>query len=128
MNKRIWRVLKLNRELRKENKGLRNSLEEARNEIKQRNSLLTFLEERLREKARVDVPYSTMSFVIPNLYLMETTISPISLDRRPRAEYMTKKLTNEMKIKMFDNLFEQGYISKTRDTKDGEVYEIKVVR
>lgn len=128
MNKRIWRILKLCRELQSENKGLRNSLEEARNEVKQRNSLITFLEERLREKASVEVPYSTMSFIIPNLYFMEATISPTHLDSRPRAEYLTRKLTNEMKIKLFDDLFEQGYIRKTRDTKDGEVYEIKVVR
>ena len=128
MNKRIWRVLKLCRELRSENKGLRNSLEEVRNEIKQRNSLLTFLEERLREKASIEVPYSTMSFIIPNLYLMEATLKPTTLDSRPQAEYMTRKLTDEMKVKMFNDLFEQGYIRKTRDTKDGEVYEIKVVR
>lgn len=128
MYKRIRRVLKLCRELRSENKGLRNSLEEARNEIKQRNSLLTFLEERLRLKASIEVPYSTMSFIIPNLYLMEATLKPTTLDSRPQAEYMTRKLTDEMKVKMFNDLFEQGYIRKTRDTKDGEVYEIKVVR
>lgn len=128
MNKRIWRVLKLCKELRSENKGLKDSLEEVRNEVRQRNSLITFLEEQLRVKASVEVPYSTMSFMIPDLYLMEATISPITLDRRPRAEYITRKLTNEMKIKLFDDLFEQGYIRKTRDTKDGEVYEIKVVR
>ena len=128
MNKRIWRTLKLCRELRSENKGLRNSLEEVRNEVKQKNFLLTFLEERLREKASVEVPYSTLSFMIPNLYLMEATIRPITLDSRPQAEYMTRKLTNDMKIKLFDDLFEQGYIRKTRDNEYGEVYEIKVVR
>lgn len=134
MNKRIWRTLKLFklfklcRELQSENKGLRNSLEEAWNEIKQRNSLITFLEERLRVKASTEVPYSTMSFIIPNLYLMEATMNPIYSDRRPRAEHMTRKLTDEMKIHLFNDLFEQGYIRKTRDTKDGEVYEIKVVR
>lgn len=128
MNKRIWRVLKLCRELQRENKGLRNSLEEARNEVKQRNSLITFLEESLRTKASVEVPYSTMSFIVPNLYLMEATIRPTTLDRRPQAEYMTKKLTDEMKVKLFDDLLEQGYVRKTRDNKDGEVYEIKVVR
>ncbi len=122
------RVLKLCRQLRSENKGLRNSLEESRNEVKQRNSLITFLEERLREKASIDVPYSTMSFIIPNLYLMEAILNPTTLDSRPKAEYMTRKLTDEMKVKMFNDLFEQGYIRKIRDTKDGEVYEIKVVR
>lgn len=124
----LCKALKLCRELRSENKGLKNSLEEAWNEVRQRNSLITSLEERLREKASVEVPYSTMSFIIPNLYLMEATMGTIHLDSRPRAEYMTRRLTNEMKIKLFDDLFEQGYIRKTRDTKDGEVYEIKVVR
>ena len=125
---RVLRVLKLCREQRSELVGLRNSLEEARNEIKQRNSLITFLEERLTEKANVNVPYSTMSFIVPNLYLMEATMSPTQLDRRPRAEYLTRKLTDNMKIKLFDDLFEQGYIRRIRDNKDGEVYEIKVVR
>ena len=69
-----------------------------------------------------------MSFVVPNLYMTEELISPIDLDRRPRAEYITKRLTNKMKVKLFDDLVEQGYIRKARDDEDGEVYEIKVVR
>ena len=128
----LCRTLKLCRELRSENKGLKNSLEEAWNEVKQRNSMITFLEERLREKASIDVPYSTVSFIIPNLYYLEATMGPIMgsshLDSRPQAEYMTGELTNEMKIKLFNDLFEQGYIRKTGDNKDREVYEIKVVR
>ena len=55
-------------------------------------------------------------------------MSPTDLDRRPRAEYITQRLTNDMKVKLFDDLAEQGYIRKTRDDEDGEVYEIKVVR
>ena len=128
MNKRIWKLYKELRDLRKRVVALNNSLEYANHEIKQRNSLITFLEERLRQKAAVDVPYSTMSFVVPNLYMTEELISPIDLDRRPRAEYITKRLTNKMKVKLFDDLVEQGYIRKARDDEDGEVYEIKVVR
>ena len=128
MNKRIWKLYKELRDLRKRVVALNYSLEYANHEIKQRNYLITFLEERLRQKAAVDVPYSTMSFVVPNLYMTEKLMSPTDLDRRPRAEYITKRLTNEMKVKLFDDLAEQGYVRKTRDDEDGEVYEIKVVR
>ena len=55
-------------------------------------------------------------------------MSPTFLDCKPRVEYLTQRLTNEMKIKLFDNLVEQGYVRKTRDDETGEVYEIKVVR
>jgi hypothetical protein len=128
MNKRIWKLYKELRDLRKQVVALHNSLISANNEIKSRNSLITFLEESLRQKTAVDVPYSTMSFVVPNLYMTEKLMSPTDLDRRPRSEYITKRLTNEMKVKLFDDLAEQGYIRKTRDDEVGEVYEIKVVR
>ena len=128
MNKRIWKLYKELRDLRKRVVALNNSLEYANHEIKQRNYLITFLEERLRQRAAVDVPYSTMSFLVPNLYMTEKLMSPTDLDRRPRAEYITKRLTNDMKVKLFDDLAEQGYIRKTRDDEVGEVYEIKVVR
>ena len=128
MNKRVWKLYKELRDLRKRVVALNNCLESANREIKTRNSFITFLEERLRQKAVVDVPYSTMSFVIPNMYMVEKIMSPTDLDRRPRAEYITKRLTDEMKIKLFDDLAEQGYIRKTRDDEVGEVYEIKVVR
>lgn len=126
--KRIWKLYKELRDLRIRVVALNNSLEQANHEIKQRNSFITFLEERLRQRAAVDVPYSTMSFVVPNLYMVEKIMSPTDLDRRPRVEYITKRLTNEMKIKLFDDLAEQGYIRKARDDEVGEVYEIKVVR
>ena len=128
MNKRIWKLYKELRSLRCEVKAYQHSLDHARLEIKQRNSMITFLEERLRQKKETEVPYSTMSFIVPNLYRLESIMSPTFLDCKPRAEYLTKRLTNEMKIKLFDDLVEQGYVRKTRDDETGEVYEIKVVR
>lgn len=128
MNNRIWKLYKELRDLRKQVVSLNNRLESANNEIKSRNSLITFLEDRLRQKAAIEVPYSTMSFTVPNLYMMEKLMSPTDLDRRPRAEYITRRLTDEMKVKLFNDLAEQGYIRKTRDDEVGEVYEIKVVR
>lgn len=128
MTKRIWKLYKELRDLRKRVVALNNSLEYANHELKQRNSLITFLEERLRQKASVDTPYSTMSFVVPNLHMVEKVMSPTDLDRRPRAEYITRRLTDGMKVKLFDDLAEQGYIRKTRDDEVGEVYEIKIVR
>lgn len=128
MNKRIWKLYKELRSLRYEVKAYQHSLDDAWLEIKQRNSMITFLEERLRQKKETEVPYSTMSFVVPNLYMTEKLMSPTDLDRIPRAEYITRRLTDEMKIKLFNDLAEQGYIRKTRDDEVGEVYEIKVVR
>ena len=128
MNKRIWKLYKELRSLRCEVKAYQNSLDDAWLEIKQRNSLITFLEERLRQKKETEVPYSTMSFIVPNLYGVESLIAPRYLDTKPRAEYLTKILTDQMKLKLFDDLIQQGYIQKTRDDETGEVYEIKVVR
>lgn len=128
MTRRIWKLYKELRDLRKQVVALHNSLTSANLELKQRNSLITFLEEQLRQKAAVDVPYNTMSFVVPNLYMVKSVMLPIDLDRNSRAEYLTRQLTNEMKVKLFDDLAEQGYIRKTRDDEFGEVFEIKVVR
>ena len=128
MTKRIWKLYKELRDLRKQVVALHNSLTSANLELKQRNSLITFLEERLRQKAAVDVPYNTMSFVVPNLHMVDSVMSPIDLDRSLRAEYLTRQFTNGMKVKLFDDLAEQGYIRKTRDDEFGEVFEIKVVR
>lgn len=128
MNKRVWKLYKELRDLRKRVVVLHNSLESANNEIKSRNSLITFLEEKLLQKNAIEVPYSTISFLVPNLYMVEKLMSPTDLDRRPRAEYLTSRLTDNMKIKLFDDLAEQGFIRKTRDDEVGEVYEIKVVR
>lgn len=128
MNKRIWKLYKELRSLRCEVKAYQHSLDNANLELKQRNSLICFLEEQLRQKRETEVPYNTMSFIVPNLYRLESIISPTFLDCKPRAEYLTKRLTNEMKIKLFDDLIEQGYVRKTRDDNTGEVYEIKVVR
>ena len=124
-------IMKLRRELyclKCEMKANKNSLEEAWNEIKQRNSMITFLEEKLREKASIEVPYSTLSFIVPNLYAIERDFTTIRVDSRPRAEYIQIRLTDNMKIKLFDELIDNGYIRKTADNKDGEIYEIKVVK
>ena len=45
MNKRIWKLYKELRDLRKRVEALNNSLEYANHEIKQRNYLITFLED-----------------------------------------------------------------------------------
>lgn len=115
---RIWKLYKELRMLRKKVKTLESDLEFSN---KRFNALYY-------EKTHQQVSYSTMSFLVPNLYKVEKLISPTDLDRRPRAEYITRQLTDEMKVKLFDDLAEQGFIRKTRDDEIGEVYEIKVVR
>ena len=70
-----------------------------------------------------------MSFYLPNMYALEREMmSPVDVYSHPRAEYFSRRLSDSMKIKLFDDLAEQGYIHKTRDDEFGEVFEIKVIK
>ena len=128
MNKTIWKLYKELRNLRNYKKDSKKTVEYLSLEIERKNHLITFLQEQLRLKRETEMSYSTMSFIVPNLYRVESLIAPRYLDTKPRAEYLTKILTDQMKLKLFDDLIQQGYIQKTRDDATGEVYEIKVVR
>lgn len=119
MTKRIWKLYKEVRSLRRKVKTLENDLAYSRRRF---NTLYY-------EKTQQEKPYNTMSFIIPNMYALERDmLSPVDIYSHPKAEYFSRRLSNEMKIKLFDDLAEQGYIRKTRDDQFGEVFEIKVVR
>ena len=117
MTNRIWKLYKEVRSLRRQVKNLENDLAYSN----RRYNTLYY------EKIQQD-SYNTMSFMLPNMYALEREMGPVDIYSHPRAEYFSRRLSNEMKIKMFDDLAEQGYIRKTRDDEFGEVFEIKVVK
>lgn len=115
--KRFW---KLYDELRR----LRKKVETLEEDLGQANRRYNFLLQEVKQ----ELPVSTMSVMIPNLYTMEGVLGYKDMDSRPRAEYVTKRMTDKMKIKLVDDLFNQGFIRKVRDDEYGEVYEVKLVR
>ena len=118
MTNRIWKLYKEVRSLRRKVKTLENDLAYSNRRF---NTLYY-------EKTQQEKPYNTMSFILPNMYVLEREIGPVDMYSRPRVEYFSRKLSDGMKIKLFDDLAEQGYIRKTRDDGFGEVFEIKVVK
>lgn len=133
MNKRVWKLYKELRRLRRQRKILANIiaknnciLTQRTEENRQDRQFISYLQSELIQKEKAS--YNTLTFTLPNLYSLERDmVSPIHLDRRPRAEYMTRKLTDSMKTKLFDDLLEQGYINYS-STIEGDIYTIKVVR
>lgn len=135
MNKRIWKLYKELRRLRRQRRILANIITKHNRVLTQHieenikdKQFIRYLQDELMQKRREDVPYNTLTFTLPNLYSLERDmVSPTYLDRRPRAEYMTRRLTDSMKIKLVNDLLEQGYIKYTSNS-EGDTYEIKVMR
>ena len=118
MTNRIWKLYKEVRSLRRKVKTLEIDLSYSNRRF---NTLYY-------EKTQKENPYNTMSFILPNMYALEREMCPVDIYSRPRAEYFSRRLSDNMKIKLFDDLAEQGYIRKTRDDSFGEVFEIKVIK
>ena len=133
MNKRVWKLYKELRKLRRQRKILakiisKNNimLNQRVTENKEDKRFIRYLQNELVRKENAS--YNTLTFTLPNLYSLERDmVSPRYLDSRPRAENLTRRLTDNMKIKMFNDLMEQGYISYS-STSEGDIYTIKVVR
>ncbi len=115
--KKIWKLYKELRSLRQKVKVLEEDLHCAN----MRYNALFY-------KKTQEVPFNTMSIMIPNMYHIEAVCGSPRMDSRPRAGYIHEKMTDRMKIKLVNDLFEQGYIRKVQDDDVGEIYEIKVVR
>ena len=135
MNKRIWKLYKELRRLRRQRRILANIIAKHNSVLTQHieenikdRQFIRYLQDELMQKRREDVPYNTLAFTLPNLYSLERDmIPPVYLDNRPRAEAMTRRLTDSMKIKLVNDLLEQGYIKYTSNS-EGDTYEIKVMR
>lgn len=77
---------------------------------------------------KVQLLYNSIQIMIPNMYGFETIMDPTRIDRRPRAEFLRERMTDNAKIHVMDELMNQGYFRKVRDDEFAEIYEIKVVR
>jgi hypothetical protein len=115
--KKIWKLYKELRRLRRKVKVLEADLHSAN----MRYNTLFYTKSK-------EVPYNTMSIMIPNMYHIEAVCGNRDMYSRPRAGYIHKRMTEQMKIKLVNDLAEQGYIRLVEDNEIGEIYEIKVVR
>lgn len=116
--KKIWKLYKELRRLRRKVKVLEADLSRIN---RQYNTLLFY-------KQSTEVPFSTMTITMPNMYHIEHEYHLCDTSRRPIADHIYKRMSDQMKIKLVDDLFEQGYIRKVRDEALCESYEVKVVR
>lgn len=115
--KRIWKLYKELRRLRRKVKTLESDLCRANQNY---NALFY--------KKSQEVPYNTMTIMMPNVHHIESAYGLRDVSRRPVADYINKRMSDQMKVKLVDDLFEQGYIRKIRDDDVCESYEVKVVR
>ena len=115
--KKIWELYKELRSLRRKVKVLEADLHSAN----MRYNTLFF-------KQSQEVPFNTMSIMIPNVHHLEAVFGDRDMYCRPRADYVHKRMTDQMKIKLVNDLVEQGYVRLVEDNEIGEIYEIKVVR
>lgn len=127
MTKRVWKLYKEVRRLRNKVKTLEADCSKA-NRDREIAFQETAMWRQYIQDNKVQLPYNTMQIMIPNMYGFETVMDPTKIDRKPRAEFLMKRMTADAKIHVMDNLIAQGYFRKVRDDEFSEIYEIKVVR
>ena len=127
MTKRIWKLYKEVRRLRNKVKTLEADCNKANFD-----RMIAFQEvqqwRQYIQDSKVQLPYNSIQIMVPNMYGFETIMSPTDIDRRPRAEFLMKRMTDNAKIHVMDDLIAQGFFRKVRDDEFAEMYEIKVVR
>lgn len=127
MTKRIWKLYKELRRLRNKVKTLEADCDKANYD-----KMIAFQEIQLWrqyvQEHKVQLPYNTIQIMIPNMYGFETIMAPTDIDRKPKAEFLMKRMTADAKVHVMDDLIAQGYFRKVRDDEFSEIYEIKVVR
>jgi hypothetical protein len=69
-----------------------------------------------------------MTITIPNIHRIEVDYGFRDVSRIPVANYIHQRMSDQMKIKLVDDLSKQGYIRKVQDDDVCESYEIKIVR
>lgn len=127
MTKRIWKLYKEVRRLRNKVKTLEADCSRANYD-----RVVAFQEaaqwRQYIQDSKVQLPYNAIQIMIPNMYGFETILDPTKIDRKPRAEFLMKRMTDTAKIHVMDDLISQGFFRKVRDDEFSEIYEIKVVR
>lgn len=117
---KIKKILELYKELRRLRRKVK-VLEADLHDANMRYNTLFF-------KKSQEVPFNTMSIMIPNVHYIEAVLGNRDMYSRPRADYVRERMTDKMKIKLVNDLVEQGYVRLVEDNDVGEIYEIKVVR
>lgn len=127
MTKRIWKLYKEVRRLRNKVKTLEADCSKANYD-----KMIAFQEvaqwRQYVQDNKVQLPYNAIQIMIPNMYGFETIMDPTRVDKRPRAEFLMKRMTDTAKLHIMDDLIAQGYFRKVRDDEFSEIYEIKVMR
>jgi hypothetical protein len=118
---KINKIWKLYQELRR----LRNKVKALEADLSRINTNYNIL---LSYKKSQEVLFNTMTITMPNVHRIEIDYHLRDESRRPIADHIYKRMSEQMKIKLVDDLFEQGYIRKIQDDDVCESYEIKVVR
>lgn len=125
---KIRKLLELYKELRRLRKKVR-TLEDDLAYIKSKyNTLYKDYDVLFRNKAQdvQDVQsahYDRLSFMIPQRCAYNSPYAPV-----PEQKWVYDKINAQMKVKFFDDLFEQGYIKCTRYDDISEVYEIQAIK
>ena len=127
MTKRIWKLYKEVRRLRNKVKMLEADCSKANHDKMMAFQEVGMWRQHVQDN-KVQLPYNSIQITIPNMYGFETIMDPTRIDRKPRAEFLMKHMTDTAKIHVMDDLIEQGYFRKVRDDEFAEIYEIKVMR
>jgi hypothetical protein len=127
MTKRIWKLYKEVRRLRNKVKTLEADCGKANYDKMMAFQEVNMWRQYVQEH-KVQLPYDTVHIIVPNMYGLETVMDPTRFDQKPRAEFLMKRMTDNAKIHVMDDLIAQGYFRKVRDDVDAEIYEIKVIR
>lgn len=127
MTKRIWKLYKEVRRLRNKVKTLEADCGKANYD-----KMIAFQEvarwRQYVQENKVQLPYNAIQIMVPNMYGFETIMDPTRIDNKPRAEFLMKRMTDDAKIHVMDDLIAQGYFRKVCDDEFAEIYEIKVMR
>lgn len=127
MTKRIWKLYKEVRRLRNKVKTLEADCGKANYDKMVAFQEVTRWRQYVQEN-KVQLPYNSIQIIIPSMYGFEIIADPTRIDNKPRTEFLMKRMTDTAKIRVMDDLIQQGYFRKVRDDEYSEVYEIKVMR
>jgi len=114
--KKLWELYKELRRLRKKARTLEDDLAYINSKYKTLYKDYVVL---FRNKAQ----YDRLSFMIPQRCAYNSPYAPV-----PEQKQVYDKINAQMKVKFFDDLFEQGYMKCTRYDDISEVYEIQAIK
>lgn len=117
MTKRIWKLYKEVRRLRKQVKFLDQALSDANRRYNE-----------LYYRKHPDDHYDTMSIFIPNVHNIARQVGPATIDHPGRIDHLSERVSDSAKLKMFNDLLEQGYVKTVQDDLNGLVMEMRAIK